>query len=64
MAQQGVFTEMKGNSLYKGEKRDWLFRCERLIVYWGEKEWKGPKSLHEMICSMYGLRRWSMHGRN
>ncbi len=44
------FYRDEGEFLYKVRSGDWLLPVVTLIVYWGEKEWKGPKSLHEMIC--------------
>lgn len=38
-----------GERLYKVRKEDRLYPVMTLIVYWGEKEWQGPKSLHDMI---------------
>lgn len=38
-----------GEYLYKVRKDDRLFPVVTLVVYWGEEEWKGAKSLHDMI---------------
>ncbi|MDE5910226.1 MAG: Rpn family recombination-promoting nuclease/putative transposase [Lachnospiraceae bacterium] len=38
-----------GERLYKIRKEDRLYPVMTLVVYWGEKEWKGPRSLHDMI---------------
>lgn len=38
-----------GEYLYKIRKDDCLFPVVTLVVYWGEEEWKGAKSLHDMI---------------
>ncbi len=38
-----------GEYLYKVKKDDRLFPVATLIVYWGKEEWKGPRSLHDMI---------------
>lgn len=39
----------EGEYLYKFREGDRLFPVVTLVVYWGEKEWKGAKNLHEMI---------------
>ena len=38
-----------GERLYKIRKNDRLYPVMTLVVYWGEKEWEGPRSLHDMI---------------
>lgn len=38
-----------GEYLYKFRKKDFLLPAVTLVVYFGEKEWNGAKSLHEMI---------------
>lgn len=38
-----------GERLYKVRKKDRLHPVATLIVYWGEEEWMGAKSLHDMI---------------
>lgn len=35
--------------LCRFRKNDKIFPIATLVVYWGEKEWDGPKSLHDMI---------------
>lgn len=44
-----AFYHDAGEFLYKVRKEDRLHPVVTLIVYWGEEEWKGAKSLHEMI---------------
>lgn len=44
------FYQEEGEFLYKVRSADWLLPVVTLVVYWGEQPWKGPKSLHEMIC--------------
>lgn len=44
------FYQDEGEFLYKVRSADWLLPVVTLVVYWGEQPWKGPKSLHEMIC--------------
>lgn len=39
-----------GEYLYKICEEDKLYPVVTLIIYWGEERWKGPRSLHEMIC--------------
>ncbi len=39
----------EGEFLYKVRKKDKLFPVATLVVYWGEEEWEGAKSLHEML---------------
>ena len=39
----------EGEYLYKFRKADRLFPVATLVVYWGEKEWRGARSLHEMM---------------
>lgn len=46
---QDVFYKDSGEYLYKVRKGDYLCPVMTLVVYWGEGEWKGAKSLHEMI---------------
>ena len=38
-----------GEYLYKFKKEDKIFPVSTLVVYWGNGEWDGPKSLHDMI---------------
>ena len=38
-----------GERLYRIRKDDRLYPVMTLVVYWGEKEWEGPRSLHDMI---------------
>lgn len=38
-----------GEFLYKFREDNRLFPVVTLVVYWGEGEWKGAKSLHDMI---------------
>lgn len=38
-----------GERLYKIRKNDRLYPVMTLVVYWGEKEWEGPRSPHDMI---------------
>lgn len=49
-AARRAFYRDEGEFLYKVRSEDRLFPVVTLVVYWGEKEWKGPVSLHEMIC--------------
>lgn len=44
------FYQDEGEFLYKVRSADRLLPVVTLVVYWGEQPWKGPKSLHEMIC--------------
>lgn len=38
-----------GERLYKIRRNDRLYPVMTLVVYWGEKEREGPRSLHDMI---------------
>lgn len=38
-----------GEYLYKIKKGDKIYPIATLVAYWGEDEWDGPKSLHDMI---------------
>ncbi len=38
-----------GERLYMFRKEDKLKPVATMIVYWGEKAWQGPKSLHDLI---------------
>lgn len=42
-----------GEYLYQFLKSDKLVPLTTLVVYWGDKEWDGPKSLHDML-RLYG----------
>lgn len=39
----------EGEYLYKFRRKDRLYPVATLVVYWGEGQWKGAKSLHEMM---------------
>lgn len=39
-----------GERMYMVRKTDKLYPIVTLIIYWGEEEWDGPKSLWEMIA--------------
>lgn len=39
-----------GERLYRVRQDDRLYPIATLVIYWGEQEWNGPKSLHEMIA--------------
>lgn len=39
----------KGEFLYKIRKSDRLYPVFTLIIYWGNEEWTGAKSLHELL---------------
>ena len=43
------FYKNSGEYLYRVRKEDRLFPVMTLVVYWGENDWQGAKSLHEMI---------------
>ncbi|MDE7131629.1 MAG: hypothetical protein K2O65_07500 [Lachnospiraceae bacterium] len=43
------FYKNSGEYLYRVRKEDRLFPVMTLVVYWGEDDWQGAKSLHEMI---------------
>lgn len=36
--------------MYRIRRSDKLYPIATLVIYWGEQEWNGPKSLHEMIA--------------
>ena len=38
-----------GEFLYGIKKEDKIYPVSTLVVYWGKKEWDGPKSLHDML---------------
>lgn len=38
-----------GERMYKVKRTDRLHPVATLVVYWGEEEWKGAKSLHDMM---------------
>ncbi len=44
---QGKYTA--GEYLYKVRKSDRICPVVTLVIYWGNKPWDGPKSLHEFI---------------
>ncbi|MDE6847012.1 MAG: hypothetical protein K2J99_14795 [Lachnospiraceae bacterium] len=46
---QTMFYKDSGEYLYKIRKKDYICPVMTLVLYWGEDEWKGAKSLHEMI---------------
>lgn len=46
---QTVFYKDSGEYLYKIRGKDYICPVMTLVLYWGEDEWKGAKSLHEMI---------------
>lgn len=39
----------EGERLYQFKGSDRICPVVTLVVYWGEKEWSGPRNLHEMI---------------
>lgn len=41
--------ENNGEFLYDFRKEDKLYPVVTLVLYWGKKEWDGPKTLYEMI---------------
>lgn len=45
----GAFYKDSGEYLYRMRREDYLCPVMTLVVYWGEKEWRGAKSLHEMM---------------
>lgn len=47
--QQTAFYKDSGEYLYKVRREDYLYPVMTLVVYWGEREWRGPKNLHEMF---------------
>lgn len=38
-----------GERMYRVRKADRLYPIATLVIYWGEQEWDGPRSLHEMV---------------
>lgn len=38
-----------GERLYRFKKTDRLYPVATLVVYWGEEEWSGARTLHDMI---------------
>lgn len=46
---QETFYRDNGEYLYSVRKQDHICPVMTLVVYWGEEEWQGAKSIHEMI---------------
>lgn len=40
----------KGEFLYHFREQDRLFPVITLVAYWGEDDWKGPRTLHDMLA--------------